>query len=188
MIACFGTLSCQFIQLPPIPLQCQCYMFTKTQISVLFPLVPERATHFTPSNLSVWSCRAGSSDNLMQTPSMMRSAAPNVSNVDSNVQEMVELYPQITKKNKKPEHQTAPVHHKGRLVGLMCSFSQTQLEKRGWCHFSVTAAAAIGERMVPHAVAASSSISALSRLITHSMASRPFPALAEMVLAITPSK
>lgn len=50
--------------------------------------------------------------------------------------------------------------------------SYSLLTKRGGCHFSVTAAA-IGVRMVPRAVAASSSISVFSRLITHSMASLP---------------
>lgn len=67
----------------------------------------------------------------------------------------------------------APEHHKVRLVELPCISLQTLLEKWGRCHFSVTAAA-MGVRMVPRAVAASSSISVFSRLITHSMASRPW--------------
>lgn len=52
-------------------------------------------------------------------------------------------------------------------------FSRLFLDNRSRCHFSVTAAA-IGVRMVPRAVAASSSISAFSRRITHSIASRPW--------------
>lgn len=41
-------------------------------------------------------------------------------------------------------------------------------------HFSVTAAAAMGMRIVACAVAASSSISVFNRLMTHSIASRPW--------------
>lgn len=64
-------------------------------------------------------------------------------------------------------------HHKGRPFLPAQIFSRTRVGRRGGRHFSATAAA-MGARMVPRAVAASSSISALSRLITHSMASRPW--------------
>lgn len=71
----------------------------------------------------------------------------------------------------------APVQHQSIIKGgwalLAWIFSHTLLGQRGGCHFSVTAAA-MGTRMVPRAVAASSSISVFSRLITHSMASRPW--------------
>lgn len=43
----------------------------------------------------------------------------------------------------------------------------------GCCHLSATAAA-MGTRIVPRAVAASSSISVFKRLMTHSIASRPW--------------
>lgn len=54
-------------------------------------------------------------------------------------------------------------------------------------HLSATAAA-MGTRILPRAVAASSSISVFNRLMTHSMASRPLLALTEMVFAISPSR
>lgn len=94
--------------------------------------------------------------NTPKNPFMLRLGVKNISNVDSMRWMNV------------PQHQSII---KGSWLKRFV-VSQTMLEKRGGCHFSVTAAAR-GVRMVPRAVAASSSISAFSRLITHSMASRP---------------
>lgn len=91
------------------------------------------------------------------------------------------------KKKTNKHHVCTPmcnVHREAAQVAAVCIFQlKALLEWRGrWCHFSVTAAA-MGVRMVPRAVAASSSISAFSLLMTHSMASRPWARSGSKMLA-----
>lgn len=129
-----------------------CFQINKN-ITDMFKLVPEFITHIPP--------------HVSNHCNSAKRRAANRSNEDSKPHE----WTSCTLIQKTQSTNAESEQHRGRLVVLACNFSQTAPDSR--CHFSVTAAA-IGVRMVPRAVAASSSISAFSRLITHSMASRPW--------------